>query len=136
MPAQSSETFEALKAIMAPYATRLTAARDQPDDFYLNGPQPDRFGKDVFFGAVQSRRSYVSYYLAPVYLNPSLLDGISPELRRRMQGKSCFNFRAVDPDLFRELSELTARSFEWFESHGVASREEYRVSQKGQREPA
>ena len=50
----------------------------------------------------------------PVYMFPDLLEGISPELRKHMQGKSCFNFRKVDPALFSELAELTCRSAERF----------------------
>lgn len=53
-------------------------------------------------------KSYVSYYLMPVYGMPELLDGISPELRRRMQGKACFNFTRVDEPLLAELAALTA----------------------------
>ena len=48
----------------------------------------------------------------PVYVFPDLLDGISPELRRRMQGKSCFNFARVDTPLFAELETLTATCIE------------------------
>lgn len=33
----------------------------------------------------------------------------SPALRKRMQGKSCFNFTRVDDALFFELVDLTAR---------------------------
>jgi hypothetical protein len=39
---------------------------------------------------------------------------MSPELKKRMQGKSCFNFKEVDEKLFRELGNLTrggARQF-------------------------
>ena len=36
-----------------------------------------------------------------------LLDSISDNLRKRMQGKSCFNFSKQDPDLFDELAALT-----------------------------
>jgi hypothetical protein len=32
---------------------------------------------------------------------------MSPELKRRMQGKSCFNFKQVDKKLFKELNTLT-----------------------------
>jgi hypothetical protein len=42
-------------------------------------------------------------------LVPDLLKNISPELRRRMQGKSCFNFTRVDEPLLRELADLTDR---------------------------
>jgi len=45
---------------------------------------------------------------------PDLLEGISPELRKHMQGKSCFNFKKVEPELFKELAELTQQSIEKF----------------------
>ncbi len=43
-----------------------------------------------------------------VYGNPKLLDDSSNELRARMQGKSCFNFKSVDELLFGELERLTS----------------------------
>jgi predicted nucleotide-binding protein (sugar kinase/HSP70/actin superfamily) len=43
---------------------------------------------------------------------PELLKGMSPELKKHMQGKSCFNFKKVEPDLFKELKELTRLSIE------------------------
>ena len=47
----------------------------------------------------------------PIYMFPKLRDGLSKELRARMQGKSCFNFKRVDERLFTELEELTAQGF-------------------------
>ena len=51
----------------------------------------------------------------PVYMCPDLLNGISPELRSHMQGKSCFNFKRVEPDLLRELAELVRLGYERFQ---------------------
>ena len=48
----------------------------------------------------------------PVYGDPRLLADMSPELRKRMQGKSCFNFTRVDEGLFTELTDLTRRGYE------------------------
>ena len=47
-----------------------------------------------------------------VYVCPDLLKGASNELMARMQGKSCFNFKSIDPALFTELEALTIRGFE------------------------
>ena len=47
-----------------------------------------------------------------VYGRPELLHGMSPELRRRMQGKACFNFTKVDEPLFAELAQLIEAGFE------------------------
>jgi hypothetical protein len=49
-----------------------------------------------------------AFHLFPVYVFPDLLTGISPELKKRMHGKSCFNFTKVDEALFAELARLTA----------------------------
>jgi hypothetical protein len=51
----------------------------------------------------------------PIYMSPSLMKGISPALKRRMQGKSCFHFTTVPaPELIRELQALTEASLaEW-----------------------
>jgi hypothetical protein len=45
---------------------------------------------------------------------PDLLKDISPELRKHMQGKSCFNFKKVEPELFAELAALTGKGAERF----------------------
>ncbi len=49
-----------------------------------------------------------------VYLQSDLLEAMSPDLRKRMQGKSCFNFTKVDEGLFDELSDMTANGREMF----------------------
>jgi len=56
---------------------------------------------------VRLGKAYVSFYLMAVYANPDLLKSMSPELKKRMQGKSCFNFKEVDEKLFKELAALT-----------------------------
>ncbi len=40
---------------------------------------------------------------------------MSPDLKKRMQGKSCFNFKTPDPVLFEELAALTRRCAKAFE---------------------
>jgi hypothetical protein len=50
----------------------------------------------------------VSYHLMPLYMNPTLQAMVSPELKKRMQGKACFNFKKEpEPALLKELAALT-----------------------------
>ena len=56
----------------------------------------------------------VSFHLMPVYASPELLMKMSPELKKRMQGKSCFNFKSVEETLFKELARLTSVGFTRF----------------------
>lgn len=106
--------FEQLKNILEPYAKNLTVKTDAPDTYYLDGPYSEKWQKELFFGSAQVKKNYVSFYLMPVYMYPELLNDISPELKKRMQGKSCFNFKKVEPELFTELAELTRKGAEKF----------------------
>lgn len=40
-------------------------------------------------------------------MNAKLQGAMSAELKRRMQGKACFNFKTVEATLFGELKKLT-----------------------------
>ncbi|HLO16939.1 MAG TPA: hypothetical protein VK206_19040 [Anaerolineales bacterium] len=107
--------FEQLRNILKPYAEKLTLKVDTPDTFYIDGPYSEKWKKQLFFGSAQIKKNYVSFYLMPVYMYPDLLKDISPELKKHMQGKSCFNFKKVERDLFKELTELTQKSVERFQ---------------------
>jgi hypothetical protein len=50
----------------------------------------------------------------PVYAAPALLKGVSPSLLKRMQGKSCFNFSAIEPAHVKELRALTKKGCDGF----------------------
>jgi len=111
--------FEQLKDILKPYAERLTLKSDTADTYYIDGPYSEKWKKQLFFGSAQVKKNYVSFYLMPVYMYPDLLKDVSPELKKHMQGKSCFNFKKVEPDLFKELAELTHKSAERFQQENT-----------------
>lgn len=117
MPKQTdfAPVFQGLKKILKPYAPKLNITADTKDVYSIDGPYSEKWKRDLFFASAQVRKNYVSFYLMPVYMYPDLLKGISPELKKRMQGKSCFNFRNVDPDLFKELAALTKKGYDKFE---------------------
>lgn len=64
-------------------------------------------------------KSCVSYRLLPVYASPDLLRGMSPKLKKRRQGRSCFNFRPGDARLFRELAQLTEKGYKRFKQEAL-----------------
>ena len=114
MPTQTDfhAVFDELKNILKPYAGNLTVKADTPDSYYLDGPYSEKWKKDLFFGSAQIKKNYVSFYLMPVYMYPELLSDVSPELKKRMQGKSCFNFTKVDEPLIGELESLVKTGYE------------------------
>jgi hypothetical protein len=111
--------FTELRQVLKAYEPHLAVQHDTPEQYYLNRPSAVDPKPIDFFGAVRMGKNYVSYYLMPVYTFPALLDDLSPELRARMQGKSCFNFKALEPALMKELKRLTQRSFEKWKKEGM-----------------
>jgi len=102
--------FQELRAILAEYEPKLVVVHDRPDNYYLDTHTLGANKKPIYFGGVRIGKGYVSYYLMPVY-SPALQKGMSSALRKRMQGKACFNFTTVDADLFDELREVTKRAY-------------------------
>ncbi len=102
-----TEVFDRLKSIFKPYANKMEVASDTEQYYLLNTHYIMKNKQPLCFGGVRRGRNYVSFYLMSVYASPDLLKGMSPELKKRMQGKSCFNFKEVDKKLFGELAKLT-----------------------------
>ena len=46
-----------------------------------------------------------------VLVRDNNVDQALKALKKKMQGKSCFNFTGADPKLFRELAKVTAAGF-------------------------
>jgi hypothetical protein len=107
---------------MKPYTGQLDVRHDERGNFYVDTYHVMKNKKPLWFGGVQTKKNYVSYHLMPVYVNPTLLDGMSPELRKRMQGKSCFNFKTVEKALFAELATLTKRGLQDYRVGGYLQR--------------
>ena len=117
--ADDEEIAEALAALLRPYADRLDVVNDSAAGYYLQTKKPAYRKGPLMFAAVRIGKAYVSYHLVPIYMNEPLKATISPALRKRMQGKACFNFKALpDPALLDELRTLTEAGFRSFEAAG------------------
>lgn len=117
-PGPEARAFAALKKILARYAPALDVTVNEPDHYSLDTRHVMDNGKPLFFGAVRISKTYVSFHLMPIYVAPELTAGISPALTKRRQGKSCFNFKAPDPELFDELTRLTRAGYEEYVRRG------------------
>jgi len=103
----SDKVFAKLKAIFKPYVKKMDVAADNETYYLLNTRHIMKNKQPLCFGGVRLAKAYVSFYLMSIYACPDLLQSMSPELKQRMQGKSCFNFKEVDEKLFKELAQLT-----------------------------
>lgn len=129
MPAEIPDAlFDRLKGLLAPYADDLLVVTDAPDSFYLDARPSTQRPQGIFFASVQVKKNDVRFHLMPVYVHPDLLDNISDRLRRRMQGKSCFNFKTDDDALFAELAGLVAAGFDRYRQTGLVPADPARLA--------
>jgi hypothetical protein len=123
--AEFDAVHQRLRSILVPYGESLHLTKDEPGGVTLEIPGLE--GKPWgYVAGTRVGKRYVSYYLMPVYASPELNASLSPQLRKRMQGKSCFNFATVDEGLFAELADLTARGIPGFKDQVAAARPELR----------
>ena len=114
----SDKIFQRLRSILIKHSNYMVVDSDIEGNYYLNTHHVMKNKKPLFFAATKVCKRYVSFHLMPVYVFPELLNTISPELRKKMQGKSCFNFKSVDEALFDELAELTQAGFNFYKKEG------------------
>ena len=112
-------TFKVLKTALKKHEKNLTIKTNTNDVYNLYAGYSEKYKRKIYFGGVEIKKNYVSFHLMPVYVNPKLLEGISPELNKRMQGKSCFNFKIIDKAQLRELTALTNKGFEYYKKEGM-----------------
>ena len=113
MTADFGAVFAVLKPVLAKYAKRLSVKADTPAEYTLlttsASPFPQHKGQPLYFGSVRLGKAYVSFHLVPVYMCPELSKSITPALKKRMQGKACFNFKTnPEPELIADLQRLTS----------------------------
>ena len=106
--------FTRLRAILEKNRGNLSVSADDRAHYCLTGGCHPTHKGPFPIAWVEINKGYVSFHHMGVYGAPESLKGISPKLKARMQGKSCFNFKTVDEPLFEELEQLTIRAFAVF----------------------
>ena len=111
MKTEFESIFVQLRGILQRHSAALKVTHDAEDHYCLEVAFSPKLKKAFPVAWVKIGKAYVSYHFMPVYMFPTLLDGVSRKLRTRMQGKSCFNFKVFDETLFNELEDLTVHGF-------------------------
>ena len=114
MASEFEPVFVRLREILRRHRGRLSVSEDSSARYCLTGGSHPTHQGPFPIAWVEINKAYVSFHHMGVYGAPESLAGISPKLKARMQGKSCFNFKTVDEALFEELEQLTVRAFETF----------------------
>jgi hypothetical protein len=116
-PSSLPEVFNALRPVLEPYIPEMQVIEDNDHSLYLNTHRIMKNGQPLFFGSIAINKRYVSFYVFPVYMYPDLMDGY-PDLVKRMQGKSCFNFRVVSAEQVEGMTALVRAGYDRLKAEG------------------
>ena len=88
-------------------------AKQKKPGFHIYGSKDvSLFGKKpqpTYIAGVIQQKNYVSFYLSPIYSHPDLYPKLSPDLKKVLKGKSCFNIAKATPKLFKEIDDVLKR---------------------------
>jgi hypothetical protein len=105
---EQSKQFDAVYArlckLLGKHKDKLSVGIEKPGTVWMSVNGETYRGKPLYYAGVRMGKNYVSYHLVTVYMDKVKM---SPELKKRMQGKGCFNFASIDERLFGELDKLT-----------------------------
>lgn len=111
--------FDRIRPMYAAHERKCVVLRDEPQGYILGSREVRaKDGYRTWFGGVEIKKNYVSAHLMPVYMHPELLEGIDAALKKRMQGKSCFNFKTADDPALDALASLVETSAARFAQDG------------------
>ena len=117
-PPQMQRVFDVLRLLLAEHEGEMIVVHDTSTAYYLNTPTMTENKQPLFFAGIEIKKNYVSFHLFPVYMYPELLEGIG-DLRKRMQGKSCFNFRKIDDAQMEGLRSLVQAGYDRYHRDGL-----------------
>jgi hypothetical protein len=111
MVAEAENIVAALRPVFSNVAGKLAIKADTDTLYALVSQSPSPFpqhkGHPLDFGSIQVGKAYVSLHLMPLYMSPTVGKAVTPALKKRMQGKSCFNFAKVpEPEILANLQRL------------------------------
>ncbi len=112
-----AEVYLRLRPILEPYIPEMVAMQDNERGLYLNTRSIMKNKQPLFFASIAINKNYVSFHVFPVYMYPDLLDKVG-DLKKRMQGKSCFNFRKLSEEQVAGMRALVEAGHKRLKAEG------------------
>ena len=114
--------FADVKALLEPYAERLTVRRDDPGYYDLWSEKEvivaGRARKEVYFAGLVIQKGHVGFYFMPLYADQDLSTVFGADLLETLKGKSCFHLKQLTPGLKDQIAAALASGWRLYEERG------------------
>jgi hypothetical protein len=102
--------FDELKAVLASHAAGLaerTGTVKNKRDYQLYCKKPvvvdGRKRDEMYFAGLIQQKDSVGFYFFPIYCCDDVKAKLSPELLKHLDGKACFHFKQLTPELTEDV---------------------------------
>ena len=110
MADERNEIFHQLRLLLAECVPPLRAKADSPTLYDVCGTKTVTVAKKtvegMYFASVAERKGATVLYFFPIYTHPKAFGGISADLKKCLEGKSCFHFQTLDPKLLAAVRDM------------------------------
>jgi hypothetical protein len=126
-PISLDALFDDLLALLVPYARQFSVAkgrvlvRDKRDYHLISTKEVTVDGRkrdEMWFASLIAQKGYVGFYFPPMNNSPSVKKALAPELLRLLKGKSCFQVKALTPELKADIRDALKAGAECYKEKG------------------
>ena len=71
-----------------------------------------------YFAGLRELKNIVGFYYEPLHVCPELRDQVPPGLQSLLKGDTCFNIKALTPEIERDLIKMMNLGIETYKSYG------------------
>ena len=106
---------QALKDLLRSQQPHLQVKVDTPEQFEVIGTKEIMQGRQkvegATFASIVPKPKDVRLYFFPIYTDKEFFSP-SPELQKKLKGKSCFHLKKIDETLFQEIQKMIEKGVE------------------------
>ncbi len=102
--------FDELKSVLSAYSDGLavhSGGIKNKRDYQLVSEKPavldGRKRDEIFFASLIQQKDSVGFYFFPVHSCDDIKEKLSPELLKHLDGKACFHFKRLTPELKKDV---------------------------------
>ncbi len=71
-----------------------------------------------YFAGLRELKNIIGFYYMPIHVCPELRDEIPESLQRILKGNTCFNIKALTPEIERDLKKMINLGIETYKGYG------------------
>ena len=119
--ATRKQLYGELKEILENYQSVFIVSEGD-DKYSLSTSKPisvnSKTQDGIFFAGLRELKGTVGFYFMPIYTDPELLSLVPVALQKSLKGKSCFNIKALTPEMKDGISKLMQLGIKQYKEKG------------------